>query len=476
MTRDLSEVFEAALVDDARALDGVGPSDAALGGMVRRVRRRRVVRTSARTLSIAAAGAGIAAAGWWGMREPVTPPATQPPSPGPDVTSSATPGPTTTSEPVPPDAALVVPGLPETHALPDGLLATAGPGWALGQYRSVALSGSPDEPLVNQLVVVAPDGTRYRAAELPAEWRLHLVRWDPGSATAVVQVVVGQEEGEVVNVRARLDIASGALSDERSGLPDGARFVGLDSDGRELWFGDVSVLTQPSDPVPLYVLAGASPARQVADVPPFARVYVNPVRPWVFLDAGVDAPYRAQLVIDTASAEATSATLGDGCSALGWTGPDQLLAVCTEGTGTTLRTYTVDVAGGASGGAVVHTFAAGEEVPFPEYGGSVDGSVAFVGQPLTDTQCVSTAYLWRDGGLAVLQAPRTADDRASVHAGPSGFVVESAPTCAGDPWLPTVTLHRTDGAVVDLLTVPPEQGGPWGETLAAWLVVGGPTG
>jgi len=86
----------------------------------------------------------------------------------------------------------------------------------------VALSGNLDEPLVNQLVVVAADGTRCRAAELPAQWRLHLVRRDPGSATAVAQVVVGREEGEVANVRARLDTASGALSDERSGLPDAA--------------------------------------------------------------------------------------------------------------------------------------------------------------------------------------------------------------------------------------------------------------
>ncbi|GIG20990.1 hypothetical protein Cch01nite_17140 [Cellulomonas chitinilytica] len=254
MARELNELMrEAAAADEAVLAHVV--TDGALARAVVGVRRRRRVRHAQQVVLGAAAVAAVGAVVVLGaatLRHPA--PAESPsPSPSHEVTSSPSPS---VSAPSATAAALVVePGLPPYRPLTADVLASAGPGWVVVDYTPTVGAA---KDLVH-LLVVAPDGAVYRAADPQIGDQLGepgiafaVERWVAGSPSVVVSVGEGDSP-----VRARLDLLSGEVVPEGRGLPQASELVGIAPDGSEVWAGayDEGV----------WLLAADGDARKVAD-------------------------------------------------------------------------------------------------------------------------------------------------------------------------------------------------------------------
>ncbi|WP_426593564.1 hypothetical protein ACPPVS_17785 [Cellulomonas sp. McL0617] len=192
----MSEDFAAALrgfADHERAAAALSAPDPAteVGGLVRRVRRRRAVRTGSTALSAAAVVAAVAVAVQLsGARVP--PPALPVPSvtDAPTATPTPTPSPTTIAGPSPSATSMSTPE-PATfrgaQPMAPGMLASAGADWHLVQYGTRAQDESVIDPAA--IYLISPDGRPFVVPTPtdPAGW--YLLDWLPGSSMVLAENV-----------------------------------------------------------------------------------------------------------------------------------------------------------------------------------------------------------------------------------------------------------------------------------------------
>lgn len=238
--RELSEVMGGAFEARASSMSDLTPG-ARLATVKAQVRRRRVTRHALEGAASLAVVGALVVAGWFGLGDRNGPPPVATPTPSPTSSPSPDPTPEVTETP---EVVLGDPitetGLPSYYAMPDGLLAEAGPGWVLATYFPRAWSDElawnpPGE--VEPVYLVDPSGNRFEVTRLdPAtatdgettRWVERLVvSWTPGRTTAVVQEVEhvlepyfeGQVERTGDSRFVTLDLVSGELSRFAGTLP-----------------------------------------------------------------------------------------------------------------------------------------------------------------------------------------------------------------------------------------------------------------
>ncbi|QCB95048.1 hypothetical protein [Cellulomonas shaoxiangyii] len=261
MTDDLTARLTGAL-DALEDRERATRADATeLAALHRDVRRRRVTRTAQHASVAAVTVVAVATAGWFGLQrthvEPVVTPSpsrtttttpTPPPTPSPTPTPSATP----VTAPTP----VTVPGMPPMFALDDAVLASVGPGWAVGLYTNGY--GDPfvvdGRLLPTALVVAAPTGELYLGRVREDGAWLEPVRWD-GSSSVVVEHLSAQDTARYV-----VDLRTGDLTPDGRGLPADAWFLAEAPDGGEVW----SLSDSASATSDWWVVPPTGAARQVA--------------------------------------------------------------------------------------------------------------------------------------------------------------------------------------------------------------------
>lgn len=199
---DVADLLRGYAAQQERAATAQAPDVATeLLALAGRVRRRRLVRTSA-VVAVGAAAALVGSVAVWGVTRPdPVVPAPQPtqstvaPLPTSDPTAP-TPEPTGPGEPTAPAGVTVHALLPKVQPMRADLWAQTGDGWILGNYRAArdeADGSRVESPTV--LYLVAPDGATYEvpvpveAREVdgaPAEWRV--IDWLPGESRAVLDL------------------------------------------------------------------------------------------------------------------------------------------------------------------------------------------------------------------------------------------------------------------------------------------------
>ncbi|GEL96389.1 hypothetical protein [Cellulomonas composti] len=477
MSRGIEELLAAAVDERARSLDGLRPAAGALARTRSRVRRRRAVRHSVET------GVGVAAVGvvgvalWWGGARPDAPlppsgstapaPATPTPAPSP-APSSATRAPT-------PAAA---PGLPPALPAPDDLLARVGPGWTLTVYRSVPAGADPlAAPTAHAVLAVAPDGTRYRLADLPAELGVRVLHWRAGDESARVSWGPFATDDMTTGW---LDLRTGDLVTDAPDLPrapdlPGASYLADVGDSGELWLAGVD-----GDAWSLYVVPASGEPRALGEVD--GAVSVASVSPddsrvaW----ATAAAPGQALVVVDVATGDRTQVPLDapDGeCSVLGWLDDASVLASCFDYTGDgpvvdwDPRLERIGVDDGSV--ARVQDIGVGDPfVPSFSHGAhTADGTVAFPAFTLTAdlgmaSVCANSVWSWGPDGLQEVRP--TGDDVLGVGAAGDDVLVESTTGCMQGAAPSTLTAHAPGASGTATILAPVPDDGAWSTALVSW--------
>jgi hypothetical protein len=224
MTRDLRSVLEGFGHDEAHGGE-LAPAglDAEVRALTARVRRRRVLRSTAVGIG-AAAAVTIGALTVQAVDRPDAVPADPTPSvtrttpvPSPSVTPTPTPTPTTEEPPVL-GGVTAHPMLPPAQPLRAGMLESADDDWQLVTVEASKLDGGP-APV---LYLVDPAGRHY---EVPTPVALainqttwvggYVEDWRPGSTTALVFVSTGFNGGDLTTgYYAVQDLLTGEMAGE----------------------------------------------------------------------------------------------------------------------------------------------------------------------------------------------------------------------------------------------------------------------
>ena len=95
--------------------------------------------------------------------------------------------------------------------------------------------GDPVEPVVNAVVLASPDGELYHVIDLPLDQWVELVRWDPGSTTALVRVLSPWDSAPPISPRSVLDLTTGEIVHDDRGFRAYTHYWGTTASGGELW-------------------------------------------------------------------------------------------------------------------------------------------------------------------------------------------------------------------------------------------------
>lgn len=476
MTRDISELLADAVEERARALADLRPTPAAFALTRVRIRRRRIVRHSVQAGAGLAACGVVAAGAWFGIhldRAPAppsqTPSTSVPPSPGPS-------GPTTSAPPTatgPTATPVVTPGLPSALPAPADLLATTGPGWLLTIYRSAPADSTGADGVVHAVVAVAPDGTRYRLADLPADQNVELLDWQPGEQRARVSYGPWGVDGGFTGW---LDLRTGALTQDEPDVPTDRWFEARLADGSDLWSTNIS-----SGPVELWAVPGGGQARLVGQLAGhWSKPRVSPSETRV---ATLADTADQVIVLDLATGARSTVELpvpdGD-CALLGWLDDEALLVSCVDHSGPDPivqrhpRLVRVEVGTGAT--TEVAQLGAGQ--PFA-LSGAVGvtvrpGTVAFPALtldpqvPMADV-CPDSVWEWSADGLRQVATPDGSDTFLLASSGGSLYVAGSA-GCTDRVGPPQVQRVADDGSSTVLAPAPEPLVGTETRTSLSWLV------
>lgn len=464
MERDLHELMRVAAVTDEAALDQVG-TEGPLGRALAGVRhRRRVQHTQQAVLGVAAVaifGFAVVLTGN-GVRPDVDPAV----MPSPHVTTSPKPSITTTptSSPSSSPAALIEePGLPPYRPLTPDVLATAGAGWVVSQFdlHEQGEQSWPVEAQYSAIFVASPSGEIYRAADpdpsalgprsevgfLPQRW--------PAGASYVVVGDLGESRH-----RGRLDLLTGALTEDNRGLPEQMDLVHVTPDGTEVWerwpgafpLGGAWVLPASGDARQIG-FGGESDDTDVLAVDPSGRyVAVNTGQGPAVIDLTSDALDSPMMVERPADED---------CSSGLWFSATRLLMNCySVGEGTTTgvveTALVVDISGGHPVVVSTREYLPGE--PYPAGAVRVaDGVFASwigEGRGWPGFRCPGAA--WFDGeGRATAPVSSTDDGSPRALAGVNGFLYTGDGGCGSGGPIWSVTRHDPGtGEATVLLTRP----------------------
>ncbi|MGY4644381.1 hypothetical protein [Cellulomonas sp. URHB0016] len=477
MTRDLTDLMHADVSSRERSMAGLQPTAEALAGTVRRVRRTRAVRHTLRAGGIGAVAVVLVGASWYGLRGHTTPVPAHTPTP-----TVSTPVPTGTPTPSARPVVLDdIRGLPPTQAMPPGLLEQTTAGWVLTVYRSTAPQPGEFQELpgseTNTVVLVSPDGDRYRVVDLPTSMSLSLLRWHAGSTTAVLYVGWDGDYGSGAEARAVLDLTTGEVTPTDLGLGHfngGPLFHGVTADGAELWSTGTSTDSYTSD---VYRRTDDGTLELVGGMGSWAVLDPTGQRLATDFDglstlAVIDVVNGGRTDLDVVAPEQR-------CQVVSWIRTDALLAVCADldlgGGGPSDRPRDVslsriDIADGSANLTELRRFA--DDEPYPDVWGHgaaplVDGRVALVMKEPAGDGCDAGVSIWDGRALTPLQ------DGGSVNVVAVGgsVYVESAPSCGGlTPT--TLTVHDLASGASTVLAPPPAPTGDvpaWSTGLWSWV-------
>jgi hypothetical protein len=485
VTYDIADLLADAVDERARTLDGLRPTPAAFALTRVRIRRRRIVRHSVE------AGAGLAASGVVAAgalfashldRTP-TPPAVTPstsvsptPTPTPTPATTATGGPTAsgpTTSAGPAVTPTVTPGLPAALPAPDGLLATTRPGWVLSIYRSAPANPAAAITAVHTVIAIAPDGTRYRLADLPPDQSIELLDWHAGDTQA--RVGYGQS-GVDGSLTGWLDLRTGALTRDEPAIPAGHSFEARLSDGTELWTANLD-----PGPVQLWAVPQGGAARLVGQMgDSWTKPRVNPSQTRV---AALAPTADSVIVLDLATGARSTVPLaapGADCALLGWSDDRSVVVSCFDYVGPdpivqrNPRLVLVDVESGATttvtrlgvgqplalSGSVGITVTPGT-LAFPAY--TLDAQV-----PMADL-CPNGLWEWSGSGLRVVPVPGGSDTFRIAAARGDLYVAASA-GCTATIAAPTLERVAADGTTTVLAPAPEPLTGIETTTTLSWVV------
>ncbi|GEK23097.1 hypothetical protein [Cellulomonas xylanilytica] len=401
--------------------------DPGLARVVRSVRRRRTQRHAVQSVVGVAAAGAVGVAGWAGLSR-VSPP-TPADTPSPSV--STTPSPTSTTTPTPTPTPTVpqeeIVGLPPTRPMPPGMLEQTTAGWVLAIYQSTpGPAGDPVEPLVNSVVLASPAGELYRVVDLPLDLGVELVRWDPGSTTALVRVLSPGDSAPAISVRSVLDLTTGEIQHDDRGFPSDTYYQGTTATGAELWAQSIATDAVASE---LYSVQGdGTPA--LLGVIGYAMA-LDPTGRRVVTPEGTFSKTSFSLIDVVAGGQTVHeyGLPGTMCDPVGWLDPDAFLAYCADTNDGDLATnaaahpawYRVDV-GGASPTTTFLGAADPAELRPQAWSGTwiSSGVIAFDGSTETLrgwTGCNDNPYLWQAGSVTPLRGENDTAGRMSSHGG-----------------------------------------------------------
>ncbi len=475
MTRDIADLLADAVDDRARSLSGLLPTPAAFALTRARIRRRRIVRHSVETgVGIAASGA-VAAGAWLGahMDRAPAPPAQSPSTsatPTPAPTSTPTSEPTTSGPAVTPTAS---PGLPAALPAPDGLLATTGPGWVLAAYRSAPADPGSAAAVVHAVLAVAPDGTRYRLVDLPADRSVELLDWHAGDTRARVSYGPWGVDGSLTGW---LDLRTGTLTRDDLALPAGRVYEARLDDGTTLWTANLD-----PGPVQLWAVPAGGTARlvgQLGDHWTKPRLSLSQTRV-----AALAPTADSVVVLDLATGARSTVDLavpGGECALLGWLDDRSVLVSCFDHAGpdpivqrnprlvrvdvdsATLTTLTkLGVGEPFALNGVIGVSVRPGTLAFPAY--TLDAVI-----PMGDV-CPNSVWEWSGSGLHQVAVPQGSDTFGLVAAGGNLYVAASS-GCAARITPPELTLVAPDGGTTVLAPPPDPLAGTATQTSLSWLV------
>lgn len=476
MTRDISELLADAVEERARALADLRPSPAAFALTRVRIRRRRIVRHSVQT-GVGLAASGVVVAGvWFGTHLDRLPaPPSQTPStsvpPSPTTSASTTTAPTTTTTPT--GSLIVTPGLPSAFPAPDGLFAATEPGWVLTVYRSAPADAAGPDAAAHAVIAIAPDGTRYRLADLPADQNVELLDWQAGDRRARISYGPWGVDGGFTGW---LDLRTGTLTQDEPSLPADRWYEARLDDGTDLWSTNLT-----SGSVELWAVAASGQARLVGQLGDhWTEPRVSPSQTRVA--ALADTADRV-VVLDVASGARSTLDLAvpaGECALLGWLDDDALLVSCVDHTGPDPivqrhpRLARVDV----DTGATAQVAALGVGQPFALSGAvgvTVEpGVVAFPALtldaevPIADV-CPDSVWEWSADGLRQVATPKGSDMFRLAAAGGDLYVATSS-GCTDGTAPPQVQRVADDGSTSVLGPAPEPLVGVETRTSLSWVV------
>lgn len=473
MTRDIADLLADAVDDRARALSGLLPTPAAFALTRARIRRRRIVRHSVETgVGIAASGAVVAGA-WLGAhadRAPAPPAHTPSTSVSPTPTPTPMTGPTTSAGPTVIPAA--APGLPTTLPAPDGLLATTGPGWVLAAYRSAPADPASFATVVHAVIAIAPDGTRYRLVDLPADQSVELLDWHAGDTRARVSYGPWGVDGGFTGW---LDLRTGALTRDDPALPAGHVYEARLDDGTTLWTANLD-----PGPVQLWAVPERGSAHLVGQLGDhWTKPRVSPSQTRV---AALAPTADSVVLLDLATGARGTVDLavpGGECALLGWLDDRSVLVSCFDHTGpdpivqrnprlvqvdvdTSARTTLTTLGVGqpfALNGVVGVTVRPGT-IAFPAY--TLDAVI-----PMGDV-CPNSVWEWSGSGLRQVPVPQGSDTFQLAASGGDLDLAASA-GCAARITPPSLTRLAPDLSPT-VLAPAPDPLGVATQTTVSWLV------
>lgn len=478
MTRDIADLLADAVEERARSLGALRPTPAAFALTRIRIRRRRIVRHSVQAGVGAAAVGAVAVGAWFGThvdRPPAFPAQTPSSTPGPTSgpTSAPSTGVPTSPTPTVPVTPTVTPGLPSTSLAPDGLLARTGPGWVLAAYRSTPANGTGSAAAVHAVVAIAPDGTRYRLADLPAGQDVALADWRGGQDRALVSYGPSGIDGSFTGW---LDLRTGALTQVDPGVPADRALETVLPDGTQLWSTNLT-----AGPVELWAVPQGGPARLVGQLADhWTSLRVSPAGARV---AALTPTADAVLVLDVTTGARRTANLavpGGGCTLLGWLDETSVLVSCVDYAGPdpivqrNPRLVRVDVDAGTT--SVLARLGVGQ--PFALNGvvgvTVAPGTVAFSAYtldaviPMADV-CPNSVWEWTAGTLRQVALPGGGDTFRLAAAGGDLYLASSS-GCTVGTGAPVLSHLAPDGSTTVLAPAPEPLVGVETSTSLSWVV------
>jgi hypothetical protein len=476
---ELDDVLRAAERADETALSHV-PTRAALDrardAVLRRRRRRAVQRGGLGVAGVAAVAAVALVVGQGDFTLHRTPAHVSPsvsvtaPAPSPTSTPSSTPTPAPTSTPATAAAAaglLHVDGLPDHRPLTPEVLATVGEGWVFSTHMLPNTNGEI------AVLIASPAGDVYRVPYALGAYPGSLARWLPGSQEVVLSYA---GSGRMV-----FDLRTGAVRADQRGLPPGAEYVGIGSDGNELWRSMDGLYRVPGQGQAVRVVGGDF-TYDAGWLDPSGRLFVSRTGPFV------DAANPTLVVYDVETGDSrTVPALPSGaqaCELVGWQSPTTVLESCGAWVQEELwirATSIAEVPAGGSGATIVHQYAAGEprlaRVTAPT--GSA-GAPALVGTARDatgdSTTCDSGAYAWnaqwRSTRLSSHPFEEPVGEVVKTQLVGHRLYVNDTGSCAGEPMPRPVMVHdlASGAASVVLPAAADVDAGSYG--LVDWIAAG----
>lgn len=467
MVRELSELLADSVDARTRSVEGLTPDADDLQSVVRTVRRRRAVRHTLQSLAAVPIVAGLAAGAYLGIGALQSQPT--PPAVTPDVVA---PSPTLEKGEL-----LSEPGLPPHHEAPADLAAHVGAGWTALTYRPFAANqeGIDAEPTEHALFLVAPDGTIYRSAWLQANLEISLLHWDVESAHARVSWTGGSDRPITTGL---LDVFTGELTEDGEQFSQWARYVGLASDGAEIWVEDPPhVEGEQVGGVAVWSVSRDGARRTVAEIGDLYAGAIDPsgarmlaARPetdegFAVLELGPGETREVQFGLE-----------GQSCAVVGWLDATSVATLCHDPVSPEAAAamdridfvaqdaglYRVHAVAGDQP-ELLHTFADGDPVPEAWTGTSTgEGSFAFVTSSGFPGGCSLGVGAWDGSQLRTVLGPGEHGSNMFrlEPGGPGSVLVTSSQSCESSGVQGEVTLVDVVTGAARVLT-------PWLEASPA---------